>query len=289
MMSYGKPVIPTLAKMVFCCLSLLVGLGLGPCLFGQGTSSLYAQSNLVRTLQIPPQGQTLSFPFWVDQTTSCNVILSSVLKNLGMTLTDPIGNIYVFGQPGSDAFQSSLYPDPAVVPNAPGANYGLYLGNPLVGQWTLTVTAPTIQTAVLTLPARIAFNNQVGAVLIGGGGTKPLGQAIALAVAVMDGTTPVANPQVTATLYRLDDSTIAPVPVTFMDNGQGIDFKAGDNIYSACLVPTQQGDYLLQVDITGDASTGRFQRNIATGFKIKPKTASIVGTFQERVIVGGPK
>jgi len=283
-----KPAIPALAKTVFYCLSLFVGLGLGPCLFGQGTSSLNALPNLVRTLQIPPQGQTLSFPFWVDQTTSCNVTLSSVLKNLGMTLTDPTGNIYVFGQPGSDAFQSSLYPDPVAVPAAPGAYYGMYLGNPLVGQWTLTITAPTIQTAVLTLPVRIAFNNQVGAVLFGGGGTKPLGQAIALAVAVMDGATTVANPQVTATLYRLDDSTIAPVPVSFMDDGQGIDFKAGDNIYSACLAPTQQGDYLLQVEITGDASTGHFQRNIATGFKIAPLTATATGAYQERVILAGP-
>lgn len=108
-------------------------------------------------------------------------------------------------------------------------------------------------------------------------------------MAIIDGVNKVGNLQISAKLFRLDDPTVPPVPITFTDDGQGADYASGDSIYSVYVAPSQLGTYMLQIEVSGDASTGHFQRSIASGFKIVPKTATITGTFQERVIVGGPR
>ena len=261
----------------------------GPRLNAQDTGSAYTQPHLQKYLQMVAPDQSVSYSFWVDQTASCSITVSSIAKNLDIQLKDPSGTIFVFGQPGSTSFQSSLDPDPVVYPDAPGANYHLDLGTPAVGQWTLQITAPTVPNPVLTLPIQIAFNNQVGPVLFGGGGSGSVGSLFSFSLAVMDGIAKVGNLQISATLFRLDDPTVPPIPVTFTDDGQGADYAAGDSIYSVYLTPSQVGSYMLQIEVSGDASTGHFQRSIASGFKIVPKTATITGAFQERAIVGGPK
>jgi hypothetical protein len=116
-----------------------------------------------------------------------------------------------------------------------------------------------------------------------------LGSYVSFGMAVLDGTNKVANLQISGTLVRLDDPTVPPISVNFLDDGQGADYATGDSIYSVYVTPTQPGEYMLQVEVTGDASTGHFQRSIASGFKIVPKTARIVGTFKERAIPAMPR
>lgn len=272
------------------CLFLYFSVGLlSTSMMAQDNVSGYTQPNLVRALQLRPPEQTLSTPFWVDQTSAFSMTVSSLVKNLGLQLIDPNGTTFVFGQPNSDQFQSSLYPDPQTVPEAPGAHYYLNIETPAKGQWTLKIDAPTALTALMSIPLQISFNNQVGPVLFGGGGSKSLGSNVSFGLAVMDGTAKVGNLQITAILVRLDDPTVTPVPVIFTDDGQGADYAAGDSIYSVYLTPSQLGQYMLQIEVSGDASTGHFQRSIASGFKIVPKTARILGTFKERAIPAIPR
>jgi hypothetical protein len=236
-----------------------------------------------------PPSQTLSFSFWVDQTTSFSMTLSSLVKNLGVQLNAPGGAVFVFGQPATDQFQSSLYPDPQTVPDAPGAHYYLNFENPAKGQWSLLINAPAALSSTISIPIRVGFNNQVAPVLFGGGGSSPMGSNVSFGLSVLDGTNKVGNPQINATLFRLDDTAVPPVPVTFSDDGQGADYLAGDSIYSVYVTPTQPGSYMLQIEVSGDASTGHFQRSCASGFKIAAKTASINGNFTIRQRVGVPK
>ena len=261
---------------------------LDPGLNAQETTSAYTQPCFQKYIQMVAPDQSIIYSFWLDQTDSCSITLSCIAKNLSIQVKDPNGNTFVFGQSENTAFQTTLYPDPMAFPEAPGANYYMTLSTPVVGQWTLLVSAPTVPTPVLTLPVRIAFNNQVGPVLLGGGGSGSIGNPLPFSLAVIDGTAKVSNLQIEATLLRLDDPTVPPAPITFADDGQGADYAAGDSIYSVYLTPSQPGQYMVQVEVSGDASTGHFQRSIASGFKIVRKTARIVGTFKERAVPALP-
>lgn len=253
------------------------------------SSSVYSQGTFVKAVQIGSGVQSLNFPFWVDQTVSFSLTASSLAKNLSLRLVDPNGNVFVHGAPNSDQFQNLVSPDPQEFPDAPGANYYMNLENPTVGHWSLQISIPSASTALIPINLNFAFKNQVGTVLSGGGGIHPLGTSLAYSVGVMDGIAKIGNLQVTATLFRLDDFTVPPVQIAFTDDGQGADFAAGDSIYSVLVAPTQPGEYMFQVEVSGDASTGHFQRSIASGFKVVLKTARIVGTFKERVIPAIPR
>jgi hypothetical protein len=232
--------------------------------------------------------QTVSYSFWVDQTDSLSMTVSSLAKNLSIALVGPEITTFTFGQSISGQFQSFINPDPLLVPDAVGANYHLDLTSPVKGQWTIRIQSPSVMSSPLTLPLRIGFNNQVAPVLFGGG-NGPVGKPVPFSLAVMDGTIKVNSLQISAMLYGLDDLTAPPVPVTFADDGQGVDNAAGDSIYSAFVVPDQSGRYMLQVEVSGDASTGHFQRSISSGFMIVPKTGSITGNFTIKSRVGIPK
>jgi hypothetical protein len=258
-------------------------------LSAQNAASGYVQPALVKTLQMSPPNQSLSFPFWVDQTTSISVTVSSLAKDLMIQLVDPRGIVFVLGQPSGNQFQSGLYPDPQTNPTVPGAHYFMDVESPSIGQWTLTIASPNSPAFTYFIPIRVNFNNSVGPVLFGGGGSFLLGKAVPFGLAVLDGSTKVSNLQITATLFMLDDPTVNTVDIGFFDDGMGADATVGDYIYGALAHPARAGSYMLQVEVSGDASTGHFQRSIASGFKIVPRTARIVGTFKERAIPAMPR
>jgi hypothetical protein len=255
----------------------------------QGMDSGYTHPSFIKTLLIVPPAETVSWSFWVDQTTSLSMTMSSLVKNLTVKLINPSGVVFTHGQPVLNQFECALSPDPLTVPDAPGANYFMDLENPMIGLWTLQIMDPVAPASNVTIPLRIAFNNQVGPVLFGGSGNYTVGSNVSFSVAVMDGNAKVSTPQISATLHRLDDHSVTPVSVSFADNGQGADYATGDAIYSAYVTPHQPGDYMLQVELAGDASTGHFQRSTATGFKVVTKTASITGHFTIQPRVGVPK
>lgn len=258
-------------------------------LYGQESVSSYAQPTLIKTLQICPPGQSLAFPFWVDQTTSFSVTVSSLIKNLGIQLIDPNGATYVFGQQPTANFESNIYPDPLIVPDAPGANYYLNVETPAKGQWSLAINTPSVQSSLTSIPLQINFNNQVAPVIFGGGGSSPMGSNISFGMAVVDGGNYVGNLQISAMLFRSDAPSIPPVLVTFADDGQGADYISGDLIYSVYVTPPQPGSYMLQVEVSGEASTGHFQRSISSGFKVTPPNGSVTGNFTVKPRVGSPK
>jgi hypothetical protein len=260
----------------------------GSKLSAQSAASGYIQPSLVKTLQMSPPNQSLSLPFWVDQTISLSVTVSSLAKDLLIQLVDPQGAVFVLGQPSGNQFQSGLYPDPQTTPTAPGAHYFMDVENPSIGQWTMTIASPNPPAFTYFIPVRVNFNNPVGPVLFGGGGSFLVGRAVPFGLAVLDGNSKVRSLQISASLYRLDEPSAGPVAIEFADDGLGADSALGDAIYGALAHPALAGDYMLQVEVSGDASTGHFQRSIAAGFKMVPRTAIIVGTFKERIVPAAP-
>jgi hypothetical protein len=223
----------------------------------------------------------------VDQTVYLSMTLTCQLKNLSVKLYGPGGIVYTFGQPVLNQFQCFVSPDPLLVPDAPGANYHMDLATPVKGQWSLQIQLPAAYSTPLSMPVRITFSNQVGLLLIGSS-NGPVGKPVLFSLGAMDGSTRVNGLQINAFLYRLDDTSVAPVAIAFADDGLGVDYAGGDAIYSACVFPDQPGNYLLQVEVFGDASTGHFQRTAATGFKAVPQNASITGNFTVAPKVGIP-
>lgn len=259
-----------------------------PSLKAQAVASGYTQSSFVKTLCIQPPSQAVTFSVWVDQTDFLSMTISSLVNDLSIRLVGPSGVVFTFGQPVIDQFQCYVTPDPQQFPYVVGANYHMDLANPILGQWAIQIQSPTALASPISLPARITFSNQVGPV-INGGRNGPVGKPVPFSLAVIDGAGKVNSFQINATLHRLDDPTIIPVQVVFADDGEGVDYASGDAIYSAFLVPDQPGDFMLQIEVSGDASTGHFQRSIASGFKIVPKSASITGNFTVKPRVGVPK
>jgi len=258
-------------------------------LSAQEATSVSRQPTLVKLLKMSPSNQTLSFPFWVDQTSSISITISCLTKDLAIQLVDPKGAVFVLGQSASNQFQSGLYPDPKTTPTAPGAHYFMDVECPSIGKWTLTIASPNSPAFTYFIPVRVNFNNSVGPVLFGGSGSIPIGRTVPFGLAVLDGNTKLSKLQISAAIFMLDDPTVIPVIIDFFDDGMGADVTAGDSIFGALEHPTQTGNYMLQVDVSGDASTGYFQRSISTGFKITAKTASISGNFTVKPRVGTPK
>ncbi len=253
------------------------------------TSSGYVQGSFIKALRMDPGIQSMNFPFWADQTTSFSLTVSSLAKNLSLRLVDPQGSVFVHGSPNTEQFQNLTNPDLQKFPDVPGAHYYMNLENPIAGQWNLQVSVPVALTTPIPIHINLALKNQVGTILSGGGGSRPLGSTLAFSVAVLDGVNKVNNLQISASLYRLDNLSLAPLSLTFADDGGGADFSSGDGLYSSSVRPDQPGEYMLQVEVSGDASTGHFQRSCASGFRIAAKTASITGNFSITQRTGVPE
>ena len=234
-------------------------------------------------LQLTPAAPSLTSTVIVDTTPSFSIYLIGASQTLRISMVAPNGVRYTVGDPASAVFESATFPIDATPATRAGASYLMTLNSPLAGNWTLDVSETATLSAPIDLLVTTFINNKVRLVLAGGGETFPLGRNVRLALVAFDDTAKVSGLAVNARIFRPFDPTFAPQSVTFRDDGTGADETAADGIYQAFVNPGQPGDYQVQADVSGSASTGAFRRSTAATLRVVTQTALISG-FTDRGI-----
>jgi hypothetical protein len=233
-----------------------------------------------QAFELTPAAPSVSRPFAVDATASFSVSLTAASQTLAVTLVAPNGARFTVGDSTSAAFDSGMFPIASTV-TTPGATYLATVNNPTTGNWLLQVSDTLGRTTPLDVVALIMFNNAVRLALAGGGETFPIGADIRLAAVLFDNADKSRNLTIQSRLFLPGDPTFPPGPLVFTDDGAGADEVAGDGIYEAFANPRRAGSFQVQVDASGTASTGPFQRTAGTEFRVVAKAANIA-SFTDR-------
>ena len=239
-------------------------------------AAAYSQNALQLTSSSPSATRSIV----VDATPSFSLSLLAASRTLSVGLLAPNGVRYRVGDPDTATFESGFFPIDAPS-TTPGASYLISIINPFSGNWTLEVSESAALAAPLEVLVTTFINNSTRLVLAGGGESLPSGRDIRLALVGFDGTSKIRPLSISARLFRPFDPTFTPAAVTFRDDGLGADETSSDGIYEAFVNPVQSGNYQVQVDATGTASTGAFRRTAAAAFRVVPHTAQITG-FTDR-------
>jgi hypothetical protein len=251
-------------------------------LAAQAVDELAAAAYSQDALQLTPASPAATRSVVVDATPSFSVSLLAASRTLDVSLVAPNAVRYRVGDPDTATFQSGFFPIDATT-TRPGASYLISIDNPLPGTWSLEVSDSTAITAPLDLLVTTFVNNGTRLVMAGGGDSFPSGSDVRLALVAFDGTAKVTPLSISAKMFRPFDAAFTPVAVTFRDDGTGADETAGDGIYEAFVNPGTSGNYQVQADVTGNASTGAFRRTAATEVHVVPHSAQITG-FVDRGI-----
>jgi hypothetical protein len=240
-------------------------------------------------LVINSGSQSTQITFWVDANDSVAFALGSTRKDHHLIYTDPNGQLWDTAAPPTDALIAFVSPDPLVVPDAPGAVYNAVIDKPISGQWTLTIQTPSPMPSSVSTHLQVIYQNKVAAFMTAAKTSMVSGQELSVTMALLDGGIKQKNLQITAIITKPDDSTFYPVPVTFLDDGTNGDLLENDGTFLSTIQAETPGNYFIQAQIEGTASTGRFHRTCGLVYKVIPKTVQILGTFSQRVVVGDPK
>lgn len=240
-------------------------------------------------LVINSGSQPTQITFWVDANDSVAFALGSTRKDHHLIYMDPSGQLWDTAASPTDALIAFVSPDPLVVPDAPGAVYNAVIDKPVSGQWTLTIQTPSPLPSSVSTHLQVIYQNKVAAFMTAAKTSLISGQELPVTMALIDGDTKQKNIQVTVTLTKPDDSTFLPTSATFLDDGANGDFLANDGTFLSIIQTVTPGNYFLQAQVEGTASTGQFHRTCGLAFKVVPRTARIIGTFKERIIPAIPR
>lgn len=240
-------------------------------------------------LVINSGSQPTQINFWVDANQSVAFSLGSTRKDHHLIYTDPNGHLWDTAALSTDSLIAFVSPDPLVVPDAPGAVYNAVVDTPVSGQWTLTIQSSSLLPSSVSTHLQVIYQNKVAAFMTAAKTSLISGQSLPVTMALIDGSLKPKNIQITATLTKPDDPTFLPATVTFLDDGANGDLLANDGTFLSTIQAGAPGNYFLQAQVEGTASTGQFHRTCGLAFKVAPRTARIVGTFKERVIPANPR
>lgn len=244
--------------------------------------SLSSLASSQHSFVLTPGDKTASLPIVVDATGSFSFNLLAASQTLDVSIVAPGGARYTVGDADTAAFQSGFFPIDAAA-TRPGASYQGTLVNPQVGTWTLEVSEPEILLEAINGVVTVLLNNRTILVLAGGGATYPADTDIRVAAVVFDAAGKLPGAVFDAEIFRPGDPSFAARPVLFRDDGTEADTAAGDGIFQAFVNLAEAGDYQIQVDATGVASTGTFERTAATLIKVVVQTAEVL-SFTDRGI-----
>jgi hypothetical protein len=153
------------------------------------------------------------------------------------------------------------------------------LPNPVSGEYELQVDGSN--TTLETVPVKISL---VGSGLKTGFGGKPevmLGEPVTLSVFLFEETTPITGATVQGKV--LDSNKLEVVTLEFNDDGQGVDYLAGDGLYTAPFDPQQADGYLISANIQGTTSEGQSFDAVEGGrLVVNPPDISLTGTYRDQ-------
>lgn len=199
------------------------------------------------------QGQVNTHVVSVDGVGPFRFSLLHAGSTLGLSLVSPSGVVIDAATPARDpnvAFESTS----TALAGYNMSIFELKNGRAEVGTWTLRVTGTSVTNSAGTELYFLAGWSEATTIQMTAELDKPFhhaGEPIVIRANLQDGGRPRANATVTAGVVAPDGRFAS---VMLRDDGQGVDVKAGDGIYSGSYADTRQsGFYQLVVRAKGDS------------------------------------
>lgn len=244
-------------------------------------STLSLTAHVNRTYLLTPALTAISDTVALDGASRVYLTFSSPLDDLAVVLTSPAGQSYSANGPDTELVSS------AVVTDTEGAitNYFFMLEQPAVGWWSYTLQATGVMTQAQEVLLGLDSTSIVRTGVLGGGKDYRPDREVHLELVTMDDAGALADVNIQAILYRLNDADFMPVVVNFADNGLDGDRVADDGVFSLSLSPQLPGEYMVDIDVGGmNAQNEPFQRSTTAIFTIVPLMATLQGTYTDRSI-----
>lgn len=238
------------------------------------------------TIQSGTQSSQVSF--WVDVGDAVGIAIGSTRSDQHLIFTDPNGVVFDTASAATDAFVSWVSPDPIQFPDEPGAVYNSVINKPTAGLWTLFIQPTTPLISSLNTYLQLVYQNKVAGFMMAATTSLVSGKVLPVTMALVDGDIKLKTIQITAQMVNIKDSSIAPMNVTFMDDGTNGDFVPHDGTFTFVVPPQAPGEYYLRAQVEGTASTGRFHRTCGLSFKVANQSVQILNTFKDHAIAFGP-
>ncbi len=237
-----------------------------------------ARPELLVTVVVPMNGDHAEVALPVDACDSMRLATHFDTDQCHVSLVKPDGTVLPWAEntPGL-VFQKDSAPIDADG-NGGGYVYQAIVPNPTVGNWKLILQWPEPQWAgtgtivyVIWLGSTIEMNAFVPE------SAFPLGAPVFATLALMENRNPRFDASITATLFQ-DAKRIGPVTFTLQDFPD-----MGAKSLIAELPAASPGHYVLQIEATGQSSSGPFRRSAITDFDVYTPKGKILGTFTSSV------
>lgn len=175
-----------------------------------------------------------------------------------LALTTPSGTTYHSGSGSTGAVEFHFTPA-ETDPDALGPQQDSWLINipsARPGEYTLDITDSSragqgLPVSVRHLDSALRTGASVGL----GQGAHQVGEPVVIAAFVYDGTTPVPDATISASMVMVDGTPVASAELR--DDGIAPDTTVGDGTYVAVLVPNAEGTAAVRIDIHGRTATGK--------------------------------
>lgn len=241
-------------------------------------SPLQAQYGV--TLESGGQG-TLAFPV-IGGAVQIKV---PALASTALALTMPSGTTFRNGGSSGGPVEfhfTSINADPdALGPQQDSWLISLPSAQP--GEYTLEIIDGSYAGQLLPVSVRhLEASLRTGASVGSGQSAHKVGKPVVVAAFVFDGTNPVPDATVTASMTMADGTPVASV--TLKDDGIAPDITLGDGNYVALLIPNTKGIAAVRINISGNTATG-YTYHANQGAFISVESADelmLSGEFQDR-------
>ncbi len=238
------------------------------------TITASARPELLVTVVVPLNGDHAEVALPVDACDSMRLATHFDSDLCQVSLVKPDGTVLPWAEDTSGLF---FQKDAAPV-DADGSGggyvYQAIVSNPTVGNWKLVLQWPEPQWGgsgtivyVIWLGSKIEMNAFVP------GSAFPHGASVFATLALMENRNPRFEANITANLFK-DAKLVGPVTFALQDFPD-----LGAKSLIAELPAAIPGHYVLQVEATGQSSSGPFRRSAVTDFDVYTPKGKILGTF----------
>jgi hypothetical protein len=242
------------------------------------TSIASARPELLVTVVVPVNGDRAEVALPVDACESLRLATRFASDQGQVSLVKPDGTVL----PWAENTPGLLFQKDATPVEADGTGggfvYHAIVPNPAVGNWKLLLRWPEPQWAGTgTLVYATWLGSKVEMNVFVPGSAFPQGTPVQATLALMENRVPRFEATITANLFR-DGTRVGLVTFTLQTFPD-----LGAQSLIAELPATGPGHYILQIEATGQSSTGPFRRSALTDFDVYIPKGKILGTFTSAV------
>jgi hypothetical protein len=215
----------------------------------------------------------------IDKANEIFVHVTSMSRQLTVTIVSPSGHRFTIGAPATSIFKSAIARPTEI---GEPAHYTASLQKPTAGTWTVEVAHERAITSRIDGAITANALSPLSAVLVlSAPSTYPLGTTVKVGLSITDDERPLAAHAIKAVLIGPDGNKQT---ITFRDDGLEPDDTSGDFRYTANIVPDLTGRYRIAATVASVIDGHPFERCDDAQFEVVTQTTKFVGTFGDTAI-----